>query len=354
MDRRRLRYALDNTPGYRRRRYGSGFRYLYPDGRPLRDLTELGRIRSLAIPPAWTQVWISSDPHTHLQATGRDARGRKQYRYHPAFRERRDTGKYQRMLALSSRLGRIRRRVDGDLRRPGLPRDKVLALVVRLLELTHLRVGNDSYARLNRSFGLTTLRDRHAKVEGGSVRFRFRGKSGKDHELGLRDRRLAGLVARCQDLPGQELFQYLDETGAPVPVRSDDVNAYLREAAGIDVTAKDLRTWGATVLAYRELRRARDDDPPSGTPVSAAARRRRVNVALDSVAARLGNTRTVCRGSYVHPAIIDWFEDQPAGVAGTRARSRETEEPPTHAEERAVATILRRRLEERPRARRRS
>ena len=332
MDRRRLRYALDDVPGYRRRRAGKGFTYLRPDGRPLRDRAELDRIRALAIPPAWTDVWISTDGTTHLQATGRDARGRKQYRYHPAFRQRRDTGKYQRLLALAGVLGRIRGRVDADLRRPGLPRDKVLALVVRLLELTHVRVGNNEYARLNRSFGLTTLRDRHAQAGGGRVRFRFKGKSGKEHRIEVRDRRLARLVARCQDLPGQELFQYLDESGTPSSVKSEDVNGYLRDAAGIDITAKDLRTWGATVLAYRELRQA-------GGPATATDARRQVNVALDAVAERLGNTRAVCRGSYVHPGVLAWYEQQPAG--GRRRSQLPAAGPPTAAEEREVARILR-------------
>jgi DNA topoisomerase-1 len=212
----------------------------------------------------------------------------------------------------------------------------VLALVVRLLELTHVRVGNDEYARLNRSFGLTTLRDRHARVEGGSVRLRFTGKSGKEHEIGLQDRRLARLVARCQDLPGQELFQFLDESGSPNPVRSEDVNQYLRDAAGIEVTAKDLRTWAGTVLAYRELRRA-------GEPATATDARRRVNVALDAVAERLGNTRTVCRGSYVHPGVLTWYEHEGGGA---RPRAPEASDgPPTAAEERAVARILRRQVQ---------
>jgi DNA topoisomerase-1 len=332
MDRRTLRYALDDRPGYRRVLAGAGFRYLRPDGHPVRNRAELERIRALAIPPAWTDVWISTDAATHLQATGRDGRGRKVYRYHPAFRKRRDASKFQRQLALAGVLGRIRARVDADLKRPGLPRDKVLALVVRLLELTHVRVGNDEYARLNRSFGLTTLRDRHAKVDGGSVRFRFTGKSGKEHETGFQDPRLARLVARCQDLPGQLLFQYLDEAGEPSPVRSEDVNEYLRDAAGVDVTAKDLRTWAATVLAYRELQRA-------GEPATPTDARRRANVALDAVAERLGNTRAVCRASYVHPGVVAWYQRQDAGGQGRSAA--QVTGPPTAAEERAVTRILR-------------
>src|SRR5258705_3932952 len=234
-----LRYATDDRPGITRRRSGRGFTYRDGDRRPIRDPEILGGIRSLAILAGWTDVWICPWPNGHLQATGRDARGRKQYRYHERWTKRRDLDKFDRMVAFARALPRLRRRVDADLARRGLPREKVLAAVVRLLELTLIRVGNDEYARLNRSFGLTTLRDRHANVHGARVRFRFRGKAGQIHEVGLRDRRLAGIVRRCQELPGQELFQYVDDDGQVGDVASDDVNDYLRTAAGADFTAKD-------------------------------------------------------------------------------------------------------------------
>ena len=261
-----LRYASDASPGLTRRRSGRGFSYRDPDGVAVRDPETLARIKALAIPPAWTDVWICRWPNGHLQASGRDARGRKQYRYHDRWHERRGTDKFDRMLAFAEALPGIRARCDEDLARRGLPREKVLAAVVRLLELTLIRVGNDEYARLNQSFGLTTLRDRHASVDGTAIQFRFRGKSGQTHEVGLRDRRLASLVRRCQELPGQELFQYVDEDGDVQDVASDDVNAYLREASGGDFTAKDFRTWAGTVLAYRALRalaaRGRANGPP--------------------------------------------------------------------------------------------
>ncbi|MBA2300106.1 MAG: DNA topoisomerase IB, partial [Chloroflexi bacterium] len=249
-----LRYSTDTRPGITRRRSGRGFSYRDADGATVRDREVVARIRALAIPPAWTDVWICPWPNGHLQASGRDARGRKQYRYHAQWHERRGTDKFDRMLAFAEALPRIRRRCDTDLARRGLPREKVIAGVVRLLELTLIRVGNDEYVRLNRSFGLTTLRDRHARIEGSAVRFRFRGKSGLSHEVGLQDRRLAQLVRRCQELPGQELFQFVDEDGTVRDLASDDVNAYLREASGGDFTAKDFRTWAGTVLAYRALR----------------------------------------------------------------------------------------------------
>lgn len=295
-----LHYSTDTKPGIRRVRSGRSFRYLKADGRPHKDPADLQRIRALAIPPAWTDVWISPDPRGHLQATGRDARGRKQYRYHPRWREIRDDTKYDRLLAFGRALPGIRRRTDADLRRAGLPREKVLAAVVRLLEKTFIRVGNDEYARSNRSFGLTTMRDGHVKVNGARVRFIFRGKSGVEHELELENRRLARIVRQCRDLPGQELFQYRDDEGRVVDVGSADVNAYLKEITGEDFTSKDFRTWAGTVLASTLL---------AGEAVEATSRgtKKQIVAAVDQVAKRLGNTRAVCRKSYVHPAVFDAY-----------------------------------------------
>jgi DNA topoisomerase I len=334
----RLRHSTDERPGISRRRSGKGFAYRDPDGRPVRDRETLDRIRSLAIPPAWTDVWICPFSNGHLQATGRDARGRKQYRYHPRYRRRRDAAKFEKLLAFAAALPAIRRQVDADLARPALSREKVLAAVVRLLELTLIRVGNDEYARLNRSFGLTTLRDRHAKVRGSSVRFRFRGKSGREHEVGLRDPRLAAVVRRCRDLPGQELFQYLDEDGYPVDVRSDDVNDYLRQIAP-DVTAKDFRTWAGTVLAYRALRALEQ-------PATEGEARRNVVEAIRETAEHLGNTPAVCRSAYVHPVVVDAYLDGRLRGALVQAAERSTTPPagPNEAEERAVVRLLRRRI----------
>ncbi|HEU0235767.1 MAG TPA: hypothetical protein VFR14_04925 [Candidatus Limnocylindrales bacterium] len=297
-----LRHSTDRSPGIRRRRRGRGFSYVGPDGTPVRDHAILRRVRALAVPPAWTDVWICPFADGHLQATGRDARGRKQYRYHPDFRTRREAWKYERVVAFARLLPTIRERTDADLARPGLPREKVLAAVVRLLELTLIRVGNGEYARLNRSFGLTTLRDRHARVEGHRMRFRFRGKSGRLHEVGLRDRRLASIVRRCRELSGQELFGYVDEGGEPRDVTSDDVNEYLRQIAGAEVSAKDFRTWAGTVHAFRALR-ALDD------PASDHAARRNVVAAVRATAELLGNTSAVARRSYVHPAVVDAYLD---------------------------------------------
>jgi DNA topoisomerase-1 len=333
-----LRYTTDARPGITRRRAGRGFSYRDAEGRIVRDREVLARVRRLAIPPAWTDVWISPWPNGHLQATGRDQRGRKQYRYHPDWRSRRDVDKFDRMLAFAAALPRIRERCDADLALPGLPRDKVLAAVVRLLELTLIRVGNDEYARLNRSFGLTTLRDRHARIEGSAIRFRFRGKSGRAHEVGLRDRRLARVIARCQELPGQELFQYLDEDDQVRDVTSDDVNAYLREIGGGQFTAKDFRTWAGTVLAYRALRAL---GPAEDRPV-----RGHVVAAIRETADRLGNTPAVARGSYVHPAVLEAYLDGAIGGALVEAAEDEADPPmrADPAEERAVVRLLRQRL----------
>ena len=329
-----LRYTDDSEPGIRRRRAGRSFTYLDPDGHTIRDRTVKARIKALAIPPAWTDVWICTSENGHLQATGRDARGRKQHRYHARWRTRRGEQKFDRMLAFAAALPGIRERCDHDLGLRGVPRDKVLATVVRLLELTLIRVGNDEYARLNKSFGLTTLRDRHARVDGTAIRFRFRGKSGKQHEVDIRDRRLATIVRRCQDLPGQELFQYVDEDGEVRDVGSSDVNAYLREITGEDFTAKDFRTWAGTVLAYRALQSLAPADTAGGS-------RRNVTSAMRDTADRLGNTPAVARSSYVHPAVIEAYLDGRIGGALIEAAEDDGSAPgPTTAEEEAAVMRL--------------
>lgn len=327
-----LRYTNDDQPGIRRRKKGRGFAYADRDGVPIRDGGELRRIRQLAIPPAWTDVWISSSPIGHIQATGRDARGRKQYRYHERWREVRDEAKYGRLSDFAKALPRIRERVDTDLARTGIPRERVLATAVRILDQTFIRVGNSEYARENGSFGLTTLRSNHVEVVGSRIVFRFRGKSGKDHEIDVRDRRLAQVITRLEQLPGQELFRYLDDGGDPHPIGSEDVNAYLREISGDDLTAKDFRTWAGTVLAARafaELGSARNE----------RVRRKRIVQAIDVVAARLGNTRAVCRKCYVHPGIVDAYEagDLPAAL---HRPEKTTKGHGLSTHETAVAAIL--------------
>jgi DNA topoisomerase I len=296
-----LRYVSDASPGIRRRRSGRGFSYVGPDGRTVRDPATLARIRSLAIPPAYTDVWICPTSNGHIQATGRDARGRKQYRYHPKWREARDETKFGRMLAFSDTLPGLRKRVDEDLVRPGLPKEKVLATVVRLLECTGIRVGNDEYAKSNRSFGLTTLQDRHVEISGTNLRFEFRGKSGKTHQVSLSDRRLARIVARCQAVPGADLFQYLDDEGNRVAIGSGDVNDYLREITGEEFTAKDFRTWAGTLQAVAALDAA-------GPAPSEREAKTAILKAIDLVAERLNNTRAVCRKYYVHPAVLEIYQ----------------------------------------------
>lgn len=298
-----LKYVSDEQPGIRRVRHGKGFRYQDPDGRNVTDRQTLLRIRSLVIPPAWTDVWICRWPDGHLQATGRDARRRKQYKYHPRWREVRDQDKYDKLIAFARSLPRIRRRVNRDLSRRGLPRERVLAAVVRLLETTLIRVGNDEYARTNESFGLTTMQNRHARVKKGRIRFEFRGKSGIEHEIDIQDARLARIVDQCQDLPGQELFEYLDEEGNVRDVTSNDVNDYLRQIVGEDFTAKDFRTWAGTALAAAALQEFEDFDSKAGA-------KRNITKAIERVAQRLGNTKAVCRKCYVHPAIIDAYMDR--------------------------------------------
>lgn len=295
-----LAYVHVDRPGITRHRAGKGFFYRDPKGDRITDEKTLARIKSLAIPPAWENVWICPSANGHIQATGRDARNRKQYRYHPRWREVRDETKYEHMIAFGKALPSIRERVEADLRRKGMPKEKVLATIVRLLETTLIRVGNDRYAKENKSFGLTTMRDRHVDVSGSTVHFEFKGKSGVKHEIELKDRRLAAIVKRSQELPGQELFQYLDEDGSRQTVSSDDVNAYLKEISGQDFTAKDFRTWAGTILAAEALTGFEAFD-------SEASAKKNVVQAIESVAARLGNTTTICRKCYVHPAVIDAY-----------------------------------------------
>jgi DNA topoisomerase-1 len=295
-----LRYVSDDAPGIRRKKKGKGFTYVDPDGKTVRDAKTLERIRALAIPPAWTDVWICARPNGHLQATGRDARGRKQYRYHAEWRTVRDETKFGKMTVFGEALPQIRARVDEDLSRRGLPREKVLAAVVKLLETTLIRVGNREYMRQNNSFGLTTLRDGHVDIQGSRLHFEFRGKSGKEHSVEIQDRRLARVVKQCRDLPGQTLFQYLDEEGVRQKISSEDVNAYLREITGQDFTAKDFRTWGGTVLALSALLEV-------GLCESEKEANRAVVQAVKQVSAELGNRPAICRKYYVHPVVIDTF-----------------------------------------------
>jgi DNA topoisomerase-1 len=335
-----LRYVRDDRPGITRRGAGKGFSYRDPSGARITDKRTLARIKALAIPPAWTDVWISPSPNGHIQATGRDAKGRKQYRYHPKWREVRDANKYEHTIAFARALPGIRERVEADLRKPGLPREKVLALIVRLLETTLIRVGNDEYARQNKSYGLTTMRDRHVDVEGSTVSFSFNGKAGVEHEVDLRDRRLARIVKRCQEVPGQELFQYIDESGDRRDVTSDDVNAYLKEISGQDFTAKDFRTWAGTKLAAEALAEFEEFD-------SDAAAKQNVVAAIERVASRLGNTTAVCRKCYVHPAVIDAYMDGDT-VASIKARAGKELAQHLHdldPEEAAVLMLLHERLE---------
>lgn len=331
-----LLYVTDADPGIRRRRSGRGFRYLDMDGKAIRSPDALARIRSLAIPPAWTDVWICALENGHIQATGRDARGRKQYRYHARYRAHRDETKFDRMLDFSRVLPRIRVRVERDLSVEGLPRPKVLATVVRLLEKTLIRVGSDVYARENRSYGLTTLRRRHVEVSGSRLRFSFRGKSGVTHSVAITDRRIAGIVQHCQTLPGQELFQYLDDRGRRQRVDSGDINDYLRAVAHQEVTAKDFRTWAGTMAAAKAL-----------SAMGPAESEREINAnilrAIDVVAKRLGNTRAVCRHYYVHPRVIDAYREgivaQIPAAPDTPRRTRRRN-PALRREELAVLELL--------------
>ena len=289
-------------PGIRRRRHGRGFTYIDPDGRVITDREMLQRFRSLVIPPAWTDVWICPHEDGHLQVTARDGRGRKQYRYHPGFRQHRDGTKFERMFELADVLWKIRERVESDIQLPGLARDKVMATVVWLLETTLIRIGSDEYAKANKSFGLTTLRRRHVAVKGSGVRFEFRGKSGIQHAVSVTDRRIARIVQRCQELRGEELFKYIDDEGRKQIVQAEDVNGYLQDVTGRDITAKDFRTWAGTMLAAEALRAV-------GAASSRREAERNIVTAVDVTAKRLGNTRSVCRKYYIHPALLSAYLD---------------------------------------------
>lgn len=334
-----LRYVTDATPGFTRQRFGRGFAFLDPRGRSITHEATLRRIKSLAIPPAWTDVWICPLANGHLQATGRDARGRKQHRYHAKWRETRDETKYARMIMFARSLPTIRKRIASDLKRPGLPRAKVLATVVKLLELSLIRVGNEEYAQNNHSYGLTTMQDRHVKVSGSKVRFSFKGKSGINHSVDVESPALAKTVKKCQDLPGQELFQYLDESGKRQDVKSEDVNEYLRDVAGRDFTAKDFRTWAGTVLAAMALSEFHKFD-------TKAQAKKNIVQAIESVAARLGNTPSVCRKCYVHPAVINSYLDfGTIDVVGQRAeQAMRAGLAKLRPEEASVLTLLQQRV----------
>lgn len=331
-----------------RKRARNGFRYVGVDGTPVRDIEVLKRIKSLAIPPAWTSVWICPISNGHLQATGRDVKGRKQNRYHPRWREVRDETKYERMLLFADALPRIRGRVEQDLATPGLPRNKVLATIVRLMEMTSIRVGNAEYARENKSYGLTTMRSRHVDVEGSTVTFNFQGKSRVHHTIDVQDRRLAKIIKRCLDIPGYELFQYIDGEGASHTIDSADVNDYLREITNQHVTAKDFRTWAGTVLACMMLQEFEPFDSDSQA-------KKNVVRAIEAVAARLGNTPSVCRKCYVHPAVLQTYLDgamlesvkRSVGREAAKEISEEVAEIQAHVlreEESALLQLLQQRL----------
>lgn len=334
-----LRYVNDSTPGITRQVAGEGFRYLDADGAEVKDEATLARIRALVIPPAWTDVWICKHDKGHLQATGRDARKRKQYRYHARWRNLRDEVKYERMISFGKALPEIRRQVDADLKRTGLPREKVLATIVYLLQATMMRIGNEEYARTNKSFGLTTLRARHVRVDGSAVQFRFRGKSGVFHDVTVEDKRMARIIARIRDLPGQELFQYVDDDGERRAVGSADVNDYLRQVSGEDYTAKDFRTWSGTVLAALALSEFEKFD-------SETQAKKNIVRAIESVAEKLGNTPSICRKCYVHPAVIESYLDGTI-LEALRLRTEQELSEDLHAlqpEEAAVVGLLQQRL----------
>lgn len=334
-----LRHVSDEQPGIKRERNGKGFRYRDSSGSIVRDKETLARIKSIVIPPAWTNVWICPIANGHLQATGRDDRGRKQFRYHPRWREIRDETKYARMIAFGRALPKMRRRIRKDLRLQGLPRNKVLAAVARLLEISLIRVGNDEYARENDSFGLTTMRNKHVEVKGSELRFHFRGKAGKWHQVDIHDRGIAKIVERCQDLPGQELFQFVDDDGSRHDVRSEDVNDYLREISGQDFTAKDFRTWAGSVLAAMALREFEKFD-------TKAQAKKNLVAAIETVAKKLGNTPAVCRKCYVHPEVLDSYLEGSL-VETLRQRAEMAIAKSLHglsSEEAAVLELLQQRL----------
>lgn len=333
-----LCYVSDTSPGIQRKGAGKGFCYIDAKGKRISDKTDLSRIKALAIPPAWTEVWICPLEHGHLQATGRDAKGRKQYRYHAHWNQVRSQTKFNRSIAFGEALPKIRQRVAEDLARRGLPREKVLATVLRLLEVTRIRVGNEEYAKENRSYGLTTMRDRHVDITGSRLRFKFRGKSGVDHDIELSDRRLAKVVKQCQDIPGQELFQYIDDDGQRQPIKSDDVNNYLREITNLDFTAKDFRTWFGTVLAAVELNALGSFD-------SQTEGKKNVTQAIKDVAKHLGNRPATCRKYYVHPAVIDAYLDGSLFQIMEQAPQKTAESPSElRPEEQAVLKLLKQHL----------
>ncbi len=325
-----LRYVIPKGLGIQRKRADQGFVYQRPDGTPVEDEVILKRIESLAIPPAWTSVWISPSANSHIQAVGRDARGRKQYRYHPAYREIRDLIKFDRMRSFGRALPRIRRIVSRDLARKGLPKRKVLAAVVRLLETTYIRVGNEEYAEENGSFGLTTLRNQHVQILGDVLKFRFRGKSGQHHEIRVEDRRLARILRRCRDIPGSALFEYLDESGEAQTIESGDVNDYLREIAGAEFTAKDFRTWGGTCLAASFLLKKCAEADGNGATKAAL-----IDV-VKEVASRLGNKPATCKKYYIHPILMERYTSGTLADVGEKFRDSQSR----YAYEQIVLALL--------------
>ncbi len=335
-----LRYVNDSSPGYTRKAKGDDFEFFDTEGKPIRDEQRVLRIQRIGIPPAWTKVWICPSPNGHIQATGCDARKRKQYRYHERWREVRDENKYERMALFGEALPKIRRRVEADLKLPGLPRNKVLATIVQLLERTLIRVGNEEYARENKSFGLTTMQDRHVDVKGSKAQFRFRGKSGKMHEVDITDRRIAKTISKLQDLPGQELFQYVDEEGEIRNITSQDVNEYLKEITGEDFTAKDFRTWAGTVLAAMALNAV-------GAFETKKEAKANIKQAITAVAKMLGNTPAICRKCYVHPGVLENYLDGKS-IEGLKKKTEEALED-QHVDlregEKAILKFLQQRLE---------
>ena len=334
-----LRYVSDDRPGYTRKAKGEDFAWLDTDGKLIRDEQRLLRIKRLAIPPAWTDVWICPASNGHIQATGRDARGRKQYLYHERWREVRDENKYDRIISFGKALPKIRRRIARDLKPPGLPRNKVLVTVVQLLERTFIRIGNEEYARENKSFGLTTMKDRHVEVKGAKLRFRFRGKSGREHEVDVTDRHIAKIISKLQDLPGQDLFQYVDDDGKVGDITSQDVNEYLREITGEDFSAKDFRTWAGTVLTAIALNaQEKFENQKQGEA--------NIKTAISAVAKILGNTPAICRKCYVHPAVLDTYLEQKTidGLKRTTEEALEKEDVDLRSSEAAILKFLKSRL----------
>jgi DNA topoisomerase-1 len=334
-----LRYVSDDRPGYTRKAKGDDFEWFDADGKPIRDEQRLLRLKRLAIPPAWTAVWICPAPNCHLQATGRDARRRKQYLYHERWREVRDENKYDRIISFGKALPKIRRRIARDSKLPGLPRNKVLATVVQLLERTFIRIGNEEYARENKSFGLTTMKDRHVEVKGAKLRFRFRGKSGREHDVDVTDRHIAKIISKLQDLPGQDLFQYVDDGGEIRDVTSQDVNEYLREITGEDFSAKDFRTWAGTVLTAIALNAQEKFENQKQAKSN-------IKTAISAVAKILGNTPAICRKCYVHPAVLESYLDQKSidGLKAMTEDALEREDVDLRSSETAVLKFLKSRL----------